>query len=78
MITMAASKYALWLGPFGPSDKENQVKMFKSTDLGTLSLWNGKGRDPYQTVGSGSISNWKADPDSYQIEMQDPDPYQKV
>ncbi len=32
------TKYALWLGPFGPSDKENQVKMYKSTDLGTLSL----------------------------------------
>jgi hypothetical protein len=30
------TKYAFWLGPVGPTDKENQVKMYKSTVLGTL------------------------------------------
>jgi hypothetical protein len=23
------TKYAFWLGPVGPTDKENQVKMYK-------------------------------------------------
>jgi hypothetical protein len=32
------TKYAFWLGPVGPTDKENQVKMCKSTILGTLPL----------------------------------------
>jgi hypothetical protein len=33
-------RYACWLGPGGPTDKENQVKMYfkKSTVLGTLPL----------------------------------------
>ncbi len=29
------TKYAFFLGPVGPTDKENQVKMIKSTVLGT-------------------------------------------
>ncbi len=45
---------------FGPTDKENQVKMYKSTVLGTLPPWTGK------------------DPDPYQSEKQDPDPYKTV
>jgi hypothetical protein len=34
------AKYAFWLGPGGPTDKENQVKMYKikSTVLGRLPL----------------------------------------
>ncbi len=57
------------MGHVGPTDKENQVKIYKkSTVLGTLPLWNGKDPDPdpYQTVGSRSVSNWKQDPDPYQ------------
>jgi hypothetical protein len=32
------TKYAYWLGPVGPTDKENQAKMQKSTVLGILPL----------------------------------------
>ncbi len=32
------TKYAFWLGPVGPTDKENQVKIKKRTVLGTLPL----------------------------------------
>ncbi len=41
------NKYAVCFGPVGPTDKENQAKMYKSTILGLLPLWNGK--DPYQS-----------------------------
>jgi hypothetical protein len=59
------------LGPVGPIDKENKVKMYKKygTVLGILTLWNGKDPDPYQIE--------KQDPDPYQSDKQDPDPYQK-
>jgi hypothetical protein len=53
------TKYAFWLGPVGPTDKENPVKMYKSIVLGTLPLCIDK------------------DPDPYQSEKQDPDPYKK-
>jgi hypothetical protein len=31
LLTLLATeaKYAFWLGPVGPTDKENQVKMYK-------------------------------------------------
>jgi hypothetical protein len=48
------TKYSFWLGLGGLTDRENQLKMYKST-VGTLSLRNCK--DPDQTVGSASISN---------------------
>jgi hypothetical protein len=32
------TKYAFWLGPVGPTDKENQVKMYKSIVLGISPL----------------------------------------
>jgi hypothetical protein len=33
------TKYAFWLGPGGPTDKENQVKMYKKSNvLGTSPL----------------------------------------
>jgi hypothetical protein len=48
------TKYAFWLSPVGPTDKENQVRCIKSTVLGTLPLWKGKDSDPYRTVASGS------------------------
>ncbi len=50
-------KKTFCVGPVGPTDKENQLKVCKKyrTVLGTLPLWNGKDPDPYpyQTVGSG-------------------------
>jgi hypothetical protein len=61
-------KYAFWLGPVGPSDKENQVKMNKKYCLGTLPLWNG--RDPDRIK--------QSDAYPYQMEKQDPDPYKNV
>jgi hypothetical protein len=69
------------LGPVGPTDKENQVKMYISTVL-VLYITSLKfckdpdhfrikqlDPDPYQTE--------KQDPDPYQSEKQDLDPYQK-
>jgi hypothetical protein len=73
------AKYAFWLGPVGPSDEENQVKMYKKygTFLGTVHylfetvrFWiRIKQPDPCQIK--------KQDPDRYQSDEQDPDPYQK-
>ncbi len=60
------TKFAFWLGPVGPTDKENQERCIKSTVLGTLPLWNGKVPDLFEQL----------DPDWYQIDEQDPDPYQ--
>jgi hypothetical protein len=57
------------LEPVEPTDKENQVKMYKKLGFGTLPLWKGKDPDPYQID--------KHDPDQYQSEKQDPDQYQK-
>jgi hypothetical protein len=54
------TKCAFWLSPVEPTDKENRVKMYKSTVFVTLPLCNIKDRHPYQAVGSGSVSNWKA------------------
>jgi hypothetical protein len=53
------TKNTFCVGPVGPTDKENQGKMYKKyrTVLGTLPLRNGKDPDPYQTAGSGSVSN---------------------
>ncbi len=61
------------MGPVGPTDKENEVKIYKKnvTVLGTLPLWNGKDPEPYQ------IEKQDPDPDPYQSEKQEPDPYQK-
>ncbi len=48
------TKYALWLGPGGPTDKENQVKMYKTgTVLSTVHYL-------FETVRSGSVLKWKA------------------
>ncbi len=57
------------MGPFGPTDKENQVKMYKkSTVLGTVHYC-------FQMVRIW-IRIKQSDPDTYQIKKQDPDPYQ--
>jgi hypothetical protein len=45
------TKYAFWLGPVGPTDKENQVRMCKKYCFGTLPFLNDKDPDPDQTVG---------------------------
>jgi hypothetical protein len=60
--------YACCLAPGGPTDKENQVKIYTNTGLGILPLWSSKDPDPdpYQSK--------KSDPDPYQSEK--PDPYQ--
>ncbi len=55
------TKYTFWLGPVGPTDKENQVRVYMSTVLGTLPLWNGK------------VEKHDPDPDRIQSEKQDPD-----
>jgi hypothetical protein len=39
--------YAFWLGHGGPTEKENQVKMYKKSYFGTLPLSNSKEPDPY-------------------------------
>jgi hypothetical protein len=61
------TKNTFCVGPVGPSGKENQVKMYKSTIFGTVHYL-------FETVGSESVSNSK-DPDPCQIGKQDP--YQK-
>jgi hypothetical protein len=50
------------LGPVGPTDKENQVKMYKKYHLGTLPVWNGEDPDPYQIE--------KQDPDQKCLDPQ--------
>jgi hypothetical protein len=79
------TKCAFCLGPVGPTDKGNQVKMYKKYFfLGSHPLWKSKDPDPYQTVVvSRSVSNSRikirikqSDQDPYRIEKQDPDPYQ--
>ncbi len=52
------TNYTFWLGPLGPIDKENQVKMYKKNFFRyiTVPLGIGKDSDPDQTVGSGSVS----------------------
>jgi hypothetical protein len=38
-LTGRFNKVCFWLGPVGPTDKENQVKMYKKVlFLGTLAL----------------------------------------
>ncbi len=62
------TKYAFWLGPLRPTDKENQVTMYKEycvRCIPTLLLRNGKDPNRYQIK--------KEDPDRYQREKQDPD-----
>ncbi len=51
------------MGPVGPTEKENEVKKYKSavSGTGTLPILNGKDPDSYQTVGSGSASDGKAE-----------------
>ncbi len=73
------TNYAFWFGLDGPTDKENQVKMYKKYCLGTLLFETVRIRirikksdpDPYQ------IEKQKQDPDlnRYQSEKQDLDPY---
>jgi hypothetical protein len=41
--------------PVGPTDKENEVKMYKKYCFKYIPLSNSKDPDPYQT--SGSVSN---------------------
>jgi hypothetical protein len=68
------TKYAFWLGPVGPTEKENEVKMYKKyyfLDIRHHLFGNCKDPDPYQ------IEKQDADPDQYKSEKQDPDPYQK-
>ncbi len=54
------------MGPFGPTDKENQVKMYKKYHFRYIT----------------PLKQWirfrieQSDPDPYQIENHDPDPYQ--
>jgi hypothetical protein len=44
------TKYAFCLGPVGPTDKENQVKLYKKYCFRFIpSLKNGKDPDPYQS-----------------------------
>ncbi len=62
------TKYAFWLGSVRPTDKENQVKMYKKYYFRYITSLKWKGPDTYQIE--------KQDPDPYQIEKQDPDPYQ--
>jgi hypothetical protein len=54
------TKYAFCWGPVGPPARKIKWRCLKSTVLGTLPLFNGKDPYPYQTFGSGSVSNWKA------------------
>jgi hypothetical protein len=66
------------VSPVGPTEKENEVKMYKKYGivLGTLSLETARIRvctkqldlDPYQDV------KQDPDPDPSQSEKQDPDP----
>ncbi len=35
-------RYAFWMGPGGPTDKENQVKMYKKYRFWHISSWNSK------------------------------------
>jgi hypothetical protein len=65
---LAKYRYAFWLGPVGPTDKENQVKLFKKYCFRYIILFEMAG-----------IRIWirikQSDPNPYQIEKQDPDPY---
>ncbi len=69
--------HTLRVGPVGPTNKENQVKMYKKYHLRYLyNLFETvrlrihiKQLDPYQIE--------KQDPNPYQSKRQDPDPYQK-
>jgi hypothetical protein len=54
------AKNTFCVGPVGPTDKENQVKMYKTYCFRYITL--------FEMVRVGS--------ESYQIEKQDPDPYQ--
>ncbi len=66
------------MGPVGPTDKENQVKMYKkSTVLGTYLFETVRIRIRIKQSDPDSYKMEKQDPDPYQSEKQDPDPYQK-
>jgi hypothetical protein len=69
------TKNSFCVGPVGPTDKKNQVKVYKKYCLGTLPLRNGKDLDPYQSENHDPdpYRNEKYDPDPYQIEKKDPD-----
>jgi hypothetical protein len=45
-INWNLTESAFWLCPVGPTDKENQVEIYKSTLLGILPLQNGKDPEP--------------------------------
>jgi hypothetical protein len=53
-----STKHAFWLGPGGPTDKENQVNMSRKYCFRNISSLNGKDPDPYQTVKSGTGPVW--------------------
>jgi hypothetical protein len=65
---LAKYRYAFWLGPVGPTDKENQVKMFKKYCFRYIIFFEMAG-----------IRIWirikQSDLNPYQIEKQDLDPY---
>ncbi len=48
--------HASWLGPGRPTDKENQVKMYKKYLFRYFTCLNSKDPEQYQIVGSGSVS----------------------
>ncbi len=65
------------VGPVGPTDKENHLKMYKKYPLGTLQSLFETVRIRICIKQSDQIEKQDPEPDSYQIEKQDPDQYQK-
>jgi hypothetical protein len=67
------TKYASWLGPIGPTDKENQVTMYEKYRSSYITSLKRQGSGSISTVRSGNQIE-KQDPDLYHSEKQDPDP----
>ncbi len=83
------TKNTFCVGPVEPTDKENEVKMYKKycfryvhylfKTVGIRTHIKQSDPDPYQ-IGKQDPDTYqseKQDPDPYQSEKQDPDPYQK-
>ncbi len=60
------TKYAFWLGPAKPTDKENQVNMYEKYLLFEVHL-------PFWKIRI-QIHIKQSNPDPYEIDKQDPDP----
>jgi hypothetical protein len=71
------TKFSFWLGPVGPTEKENQTKMYKKYLLFKVQYLFETARIRIRIKQSDPDQIENQDPDPFQSEQQDPDPHHK-